>query len=475
MFARTPSAELERRMAQPQRHRLLQGYPMAPLLEPHAEPLPPLASLPRDEARPLLVGVLPHASCNPSVRGCGFCTFPHEPFEKSQVLRTVDAVCREVAHLTEQAPDLARREVHAVYLGGGTANLTPPEALSALLRQLATSFDLARAELTLEGVPRYFLVRDAASLDLLAQTEVRHRRISMGVQSFDPAWLARMGRAAFGDAALVAEVVQAAHARQMTASVDLLYNLPGQPIEHALADVRQAIEMGLDQICIYNLVLTADLGTQWSKDRSLLRATRAPAQGCETWRTLREELLARGYVQTTLTNFERGDLPLDQRFAYERCSFDPATFDAIGFGPAAISTFTTPDRQSALKWINRGNSRDYVLAMAPGPERMDATERSFRYTLEDLHLLHLTRNLSALSVDRARYLGFFGVDPIEWLAEIASTLERAGLIEVSAERLSLTPEGMFYADSVAGLMAWRRVSALRLEQDDREARKSSMG
>jgi hypothetical protein len=28
--------------------------------------------------RPLLVGVLPHAFCNPKIAGCGFCTFPHE-------------------------------------------------------------------------------------------------------------------------------------------------------------------------------------------------------------------------------------------------------------------------------------------------------------------------------------------------------------------------------------------------------------
>ena len=37
----------------------------------------------------------------------------------------------------------------------------------------------------------------------------------------------------------------------------------------------------------------------------------------------------------------------------------------------------------------------------------------------------------------------------------------AGLAELTPDALRLTPRGMFYADSVAGLLAWPRVEALR--------------
>ena len=78
--------------------------------------------------------------------------------------------------------------------GGGTANLTPRPELERLGQVLASSFDVRESEATLESVPRYLLLRDEALLDVLAGMDVGHRRISMGVQTFDPEWLRRMGR-----------------------------------------------------------------------------------------------------------------------------------------------------------------------------------------------------------------------------------------------------------------------------------------
>src|SRR5262249_43954068 len=157
-------------------------------------------------------GVLPHPFCNPAVKGCGFCTFPHETFHADRARAVVAAVCREVERAVRAEPHLAGRNVPAVYLGGGTANLTPPEPFRDLCRTLARSFDLSQAEVTLEGVPRYILTRDRALLGALREElPARAFRVSMGIQTFDDAQLRRMGRTAFGDAATFADVVRAAH------------------------------------------------------------------------------------------------------------------------------------------------------------------------------------------------------------------------------------------------------------------------
>jgi oxygen-independent coproporphyrinogen-3 oxidase len=490
------SEELARRMAAPQRHRLLQGYPMAPLMRsPPFDAAPPIADLrrarpgvedpgqdPIDRARQLIVGVLPHTFCNPTVRGCGFCTFPHEKLDHSLLARVTHQLTREIARAAAD-PALGGRAVEAVYFGGGTANLTPPAALARLAGALERAFDLRASEVTLEGVPRYFLLRDGALLDVLAGMAVRHRRISMGVQTFDDAWLARMGRAAFGGRDVIAAVVAAAHDRGFTASADLLFNLPvaaadgGAAAARALslADVAVACDLGFDQICVYNLVLGPDLGTGWAADAALVGAMPPPAGACATWLAVRAALLARGYVQTTLTNFERADVAAgDRRFAYERASFQPATRDAIGFGPAAISTFTTRDRGAALKWINELSSAGYVQAMA---ERDAAAAAVFRYTVADLKLLHLTRGLALLGIESAAYRAFFGSEPIADFAPHIAALEAAGLMVVpaggDAGARSLTPEGMFYADAVAGLLASGRVTSLRSR--DRGAVMYTMG
>ncbi len=471
--------ELDRRMARPQRHRLLQGYPMAPVMQPARHGYDPLRAGPLDRSRSLIVGVLPHTFCNPKVRGCGFCTFPHEKFARDAIRKVTDRVAREIEQVLVRAPSLCGRQVEAVYFGGGTANLTPPEELHRLCAALAARFDLAGAELTLEGVPRYFRLRDEALLDVLAATGVRHRRISMGVQTFDAAWLRRMGRDEFGDRDEIEQVVASAHRRGFTTSADLLFNLPGLPglglprtgREHALADIAAAIEVGFDQICVYNLVLAPELDTEWAHDRSLVQAMPAPVDACASWLAVREYLLDHGYVQTTLTNFERAEVAASpQRFVYERASFDPAGRDGLGFGPGAISTVTRPDHRSASKWMNEPNSAAFVAAL---DKHAIATTRTFEYAGVDLQLLHLTRGLSRLAIDRAAYAAWFGEDPTASFALHLDALEEARLVRCDSQAIALTPTGMFYADAVAGLLAHNRIIELR--RPEREAIRDHMG
>jgi coproporphyrinogen III oxidase-like Fe-S oxidoreductase len=449
--------ELAERRRGPQRHRLLQGYPMPKLLRPAppGELFPPF-----DDARPLLVGVLPHAACNPSVEGCGFCTFPHERFRVDEVRAVAGAVSEEIARSRDKYPGLSRRRVGAVYFGGGTANLTPPDAFAALCRALSSAFDVEGAELTLEGAPIYFLSRDSALLDVLAGVGARPR-ISMGVQTFDEAWLARMGRKAFGGEGDIARVVREARARGITTSADLLINLPGQTEEEILRDIRTAAGLGFDQICIYHLVLFRGLGTPWSRDRSLLRARPSNEEACSRWLAARGLLLSLGFSQSTLTNFERAEAASGpRRFEYERMSFHPEDYDAIGFGPGAISCFADYRRKTALKWLNAGASPAYAAAIREG---RPARERFFFYDEIDLKLLYLTRKLSLTSAPREAYRARFGSDLAEDFSAEVEALVGAGLAALDERALSLTPTGMFFADSAAGLFASRRVRELSPE------------
>lgn len=449
---------------------------MAPLMPPADPRRAPLAELVLDDDRPLLVGVLPHTFCNPKVKGCGFCTFPHEKFGRAPTERVLARVAQEIEQTARRHPALRRRRVEAIYIGGGTANLTPPDDLERLFALLAASFAVEDAELTLEGVPAYFLLRDEALLDVVARAAVRHRRISMGVQTFDDAWLKRMGRDAFGDRRTFQRVVDAAHRRGFTISADLLFNLPGTSPAHSLSDIRAAMASGLDQICIYNLVLTEDLDTEWARDRSLVNLMPRGAQSRETWDLLRETLLEGGYVQTTLTNFERADVAATpRRFAYERASFHPGAYDGIGFGPGAISTFTSRARDRAVKWVNEGRSEVYAAAMEAGAGSGGAPASIFDYAPEDLRLLHVTRNLSGLAIDAVAYARFFGTTLAADFAEALEALETAGLVQRRTSSVDLTPEGMFYADAVAGLFSHRRVASLRRSFDDRASVRQFMG
>lgn len=444
---------------------------MAPLMREVGDAQDAL-SVPFDHRRPLIVGVIPHTYCNPTLTGCGFCTFPHEKYRGDDARRIAGVVNGEITLSTQRHPQLGTRRVGAVYFGGGTANLTPVPAFRSLCEALRTTFDLTHAEVTLEGVPIYFLAKQHALLDALqGDLPARQARISMGVQTFDPNWLERMGRSKFGTRQDIAKVAQIAHDRGITTSADLLINLPGQKLEAMLDDVRIAAAMGFDQVCLYHLVMYPGLGTAWSTDARLLELRPSNESACTNWLALREVLLEDGFVQTTLTNFERLEVNQSpRRFEYERMSYALESYDAIGFGPAGISFFLDPATKRAVKWINATTAVDYAELVS---RRGRAERRSFTYDETDLRLLFLTRRLATAGMLRADYRALFDTDPIDDFGEEWALAHEASLVHIDEQSVSLTARGMFYADSVAGLLAQRKAAALAspgTEQENRSER-----
>ena len=433
----TLRSELARRMEGVQRHRLLQGFPMAPMMA--EAPRAPRIEQSKKPLRPLIVGVLPHPFCVPAVKGCGFCTFPHEALSARQMVPLAHQIVADIHAAIQQ---YRWSTVPAIYLGGGTANLTSTPALSLILGALAGF--RCQGELTLEGVPRFF---SAEQLDLLCGLGLERVRISMGVQTFDVDWLTKMGRQNIGSPEQVSSAIALAQQRSVGTSVDLLINLPGQPTSAMLADIQHAIALGVDQICMYHLVLRESLPVPWAKDPAMLAALPDNSTAFDSWRACRDALLEAGYIQRTLTNFERGDLPSTHRFRYEAHSFRPHTCDALGFGPQAISGLNFGTTTTPLKWLNPAGAEGFL-------ERARSVDRIYVYEPFEDALMQLTRGLALLEV--AIDEGALATHHSAFAPEL-ERLEEAGLITRSDAVLRLTTSGMFYADSVAGLLAWRTV------------------
>ncbi|HSY18303.1 MAG TPA: radical SAM protein [Candidatus Acidoferrales bacterium] len=491
-----PSAqeELAARMLRPQRHRLLQGFPPLPLMQaalpsrPAAEPkrdgrLPfnlvrqadgaivderagwlgtkkpgpgelaePFINI--DKLRPLIIGIIPHTQCIPRTPACGFCTFPHDAADKRQRTAVVRSVMHDIDGVVQSHGDKLRgRRVEAIYFGGGTANLSSTAEIRQLFDVLASHFRTENAEVSLEGIPSLFASWFHAHLKNLAALPVRHKRISMGIQTFDRGQIERMGRQAFGDEKVVKGIVRHAHDLGLTASGDFLFALPGQTLEQMRADVDRALECGFDQICLYHLVLYAGLGTPWSKDAGITGQMQVPGVIVDQWLDLRERLLANGFVQTTLTNFERKEIhQTDRRFLYEEASFNPDVYDALGFGPLSVSAHIDYGRLRGVKLMRRKKVRS-----AP----WSGDDLYFGYEAEDLKLLWVTRCLAGLALNRTRYRSRFASDVAEDFPAALDAAVAGGLIQAEEKTIQLTPRGMFYSDAVIGTFAAERAAKLR--------------
>ena len=183
------------------------------------------------------------------IRKCPYCDFnSHELPELGPELeqRYVDAL---VADLEASLPLVWGRSVQTIFIGGGTPSLFSPRSIDALLAAVRARIRVdPQAEVTMEANPGTF---EAERFKAFADAGVN--RLSIGVQSFDDALLARIGRV--HDAGQARRAVEVAAAHFASFNVDLMYALPGQTMEALESDLRTALAFSPPHVSCYHLTL----------------------------------------------------------------------------------------------------------------------------------------------------------------------------------------------------------------------------
>jgi oxygen-independent coproporphyrinogen-3 oxidase len=182
------------------------------------------------------------------VRKCPYCDF--NSHQRGVVAAPPDYIDALIRDFERELPSIGGRTIGTIFFGGGTPSLFPPEEFARLLEALRAPGRIAAdAEVTLEANPgtiergRFAGYRDAGI-----------NRVSLGAQSFAPAALARLGRIhAAEDTHRAVEELHAAGLANF--NLDLMYALPEQTREEALADVRIACGLGPAHISHYQLTL----------------------------------------------------------------------------------------------------------------------------------------------------------------------------------------------------------------------------
>ncbi|MFP4611637.1 MAG: radical SAM family heme chaperone HemW [Thiohalophilus sp.] len=181
-------------------------------------------------------------------RKCPYCDFNSHTLTDALPERGyIDALLRD---LEQDLPLIWGRKINTIFMGGGTPSLFSPESLEYLLSQLRARLTLAAdIEITLEANPGS---SEAAKFAEFRAAGIN--RLSIGIQSFDNDQLQKLGR--IHDRRQAFAAAEAAHAAGFdNVNLDLMFALPGQTIDQALADLHNAIALAPAHLSHYQLTL----------------------------------------------------------------------------------------------------------------------------------------------------------------------------------------------------------------------------
>lgn len=185
---------------------------------------------------------------------CGYCNFAVVAGRDDLAPAYLRALGLELSQL------ITPRPVETLYLGGGTPTRLHLPLLDELLTLARTWFpavDGVELEFTVEANPGDLSVE---AIRLLADHGVT--RLSLGVQSFNPAKLRLLERDHAPDD--VHRVVRAAQEAGLHVAIDLIFAAPGETLDEWSADLAAAVALGPTHASTYGL--TYEKGTSfWSR------------------------------------------------------------------------------------------------------------------------------------------------------------------------------------------------------------------
>ncbi|MBI5209820.1 MAG: radical SAM protein [Elusimicrobia bacterium] len=181
-------------------------------------------------------------------RRCGFCGDPIVIVRDGAELEAY--LARLIAELEFMSPAFQRLPVTAAWLGGGTPTLLDAAQLERLLSTVRSRFLFPEgAEMTLECHPAS-LAEDKLKTARLHGVS----RISLGVQTLDPATLRSINRADQSEAEVLRHIRQArALGFPHGINVDMIMGLPGESPEACLRTLRVLAAEGPDEISVFTI------------------------------------------------------------------------------------------------------------------------------------------------------------------------------------------------------------------------------
>jgi len=355
------------------------------------------------------------------VRKCPYCDFNSHAAPPS--LPEDGYVEALLADLRGDLDLVGGRTVTSVFFGGGTPSLFSARSIGRLLDGIAASLPFAGdAEVTLEANPGTLergRFRDYGRAGV--------NRVSLGAQSFSAARLEALGRI-HSPQDIESAVSDLEAAGLDNFNLDLMYALPGQGIEDALADLRRAVSLGPAHLSHYQLTL--EPGTAFYH-----RPPELPDDdtALEMQVACQATLAAEGFEHYEVSGYARPGRRCRHNLAYWGFG------DYLGLGAGAHGKVTRPE--GVWRTEKPRMPREFMATAGHGGlrRRVDPGELPFEWAL---NALRLTEGASLAAFEAATGL------PAAVLSATLDSLQARGLIERADGRVRASPLGFRFLNDV---------------------------
>jgi oxygen-independent coproporphyrinogen III oxidase len=349
---------------------------------------------------------------------CPYCSFYKEASDRNKTQAFLDALLLD---LDRRLLEIPKCRLETIFFGGGT-----PSALS--VKQLDFILSGLHRRLDLSGLREWTLEMNPATVSLEKARVLRDfgvNRISMGVQSWDPKTLSRLGRVHSAEQAERSfHILREAEFTNL--NLDLIFGVPGQSFETWQQTLEKTIGLAPEHISAYCLTFEED--TEFFRRFQSGELTQDTEGDATFYEFAMGTLETAGYHQYEISNYAKPGYECLHNLAYWQGG------NYLGLGPSAFSTI------GERRWQNTPDTSRYIEQIGSSTEPINFKE----------HVTGRMRKAETIAFGLRTSMGVSESEFAGWTTEL-DALRHEGYLEQGDARIRLTPKGRLVADSIAEL------------------------
>jgi oxygen-independent coproporphyrinogen-3 oxidase len=353
------------------------------------------------------------------IQKCPYCDFNSHKLQSE--LSEEGYLQALIENLSIHKPSLSNRTIETIFIGGGTPSLLSCDFYLHLFEYLSTNFTLSsNVEITLEANPG-----TVEAERFKHYKEVGINRLSIGIQSFEPSALKRLGRIHDKQQAIKA-IEFAQQAGFDNFNIDLMHGLPNQTKESAMADIETALQFSPPHLSWYQL--TIEPNTVFYKQQPTL-----PSE--EVLEAIESGGLSQlqSYDHYEISAFAQPGRQCQHNLNYW-------TFgDYLGIGAGAHSKITA--EHTVTRFETKRIPKDYMAAPSQQINKREVTSNDIVFEFM-LMASRLYRPIAKSLFEQRTGLVF------ELLKPYLSKLQNEGLMQETENHMQITPRGYRYLNEV---------------------------